>query len=54
LIEQLDKEKWDDTTKAAIYVYKGYQSDDYTYFFSKQTIIQLKNGGGAKWSSNNF
>ena len=52
LIEQLDKEKWDDTTKAAIYIYKGYQGSTYIYFFPKQTLIQLKNGGGAKLIKN--
>src|SRR6201995_1175993 len=52
LIQQLDKEKWSDTTKAAIYIYAGFQGTAITYFFSKQTLTQLKSAGGAKLIKN--
>ena len=52
LIQQLDKEKWSDTTRAAIYIYEGFQGRVFTYFFSKQTLTQLKGGGGAKLIKN--
>ena len=52
LIEQLDKEKWNDTTIAAIYIYTEFQGRVSTYFFSEQTLTQLKSAGGAKLIKN--
>ena len=48
LIKYLDREKWGDIAKAAIYLYSLRNSLSYTVNFSNETIIQLKSGGGAR------
>ena len=42
LIKQLDKEQWDDSTKAAIFVYSGFQGRVNYLFFLKRNTYPAK------------
>ncbi len=48
LIKYLDREKWGDIEKAAIYLYGLRAILSNTLNFSNETITQLKSGGGAR------